>query len=351
MKLSRTVLFPYYLALKTRHAMYDKQILGHKVTYFEDVPTICVGNVTAGGTGKTPHTEMIIRALEKDAHFSGSDIAVLSRGYKRRTKGFLMVEPTGTVAQYGDEPLQVKKKFPDINVAVDANRVQGCRKLIEDIKPGVIVLDDAFQHRKIRARLNIVLVNSRRPVDTDNLLPIGRLRDLPGRLSKADIIIVTKCDPDMSDSDFEEWKKRLHIRPEQSIFFTKIGYGELEPVFPEGNRRYAYSDKAILFSGIADDTPLYDELWRKHRVVGRFAFGDHHNFSKSDMKALRKAALKEPESTAVLVTTEKDAQRLLSCKSVPQDIKHRIFQMPIVVEFFNEKERQRFSDALVKGIR
>lgn len=348
---SKFLLFPYYLALKTRHFCYDRQILGHKVTRIEGTPTICVGNVTVGGTGKTPHTEMIIRTLEQREDWGGKSISVLSRGYRRKTKGYLEVQADGSAALFGDEPLQIKKKFPEVHVAVDENRVEGCRKLIDSIHPDLIILDDAFQHRKIQAGLNIVLVNSHRPVDEDELLPVGRLRDLPGRLSKADIIVVTKCDPEMTEKEFEGWKSRLNLRDGQQVFFTKLGYGDLEPVFPEGNPRYVYSDKAILFSGIADDSQLYDELWRNHRVVGRFAFGDHHNFSKSDMRTLRKAATRETESTAVLVTTEKDAQRLLTCKHVPQDLKARIFKKPITVEFFNEEERRRFSDALVEGMR
>ena len=157
------------------------------------VPTICVGNITVGGTGKTPHTEMILRLLQEAGR---SGLAVLSRGYKRKSKGFQTVQVDSTAAFAGDEPLQIKRKFPAVDVAVDKNRVEGCAKLVES-GASLIVLDDAFQYKKLHASLNVVLVNSHRPIFEDRLLPFGRLRDLPSRIADADVVIVSKCPREM----------------------------------------------------------------------------------------------------------------------------------------------------------
>ena len=206
----------YRIILGIRHFLFDK---GWKKSYRADVPTICVGNVSVGGTGKTPHTEMILRLLLHSDEWAYSDIAVLSRGYKRKSKGFQKVGRDGTALQFGDEPLQIAKKFPSVTVAVDKDRVEGCRFLThpellqtdkkakgcldKDIPAAdIIVLDDAFQHRRLKADVNVVLVDYNRPVQKDRLLPWGKLRDLPSRLRAADILIVTKC-----PTYLDEWEK------------------------------------------------------------------------------------------------------------------------------------------------
>lgn len=205
--IDRILLFPYSLTLACRHALYNIGLFkSHKAA----VPTICVGNITVGGTGKTPHTEMILRMLLEDEQWQDKNIAVLSRGYKRKSKGFQQVVLDGTTEDYGDEPLQIKRKFPQVTVAVDKSRKEGCmflsnpdllqtskkarRCIHKDMpKADLIILDDAFQHRAIKPTLSIVLVDYGRPTFKDHLLPIGRLRDLPERIAAADIVIVTKC--------------------------------------------------------------------------------------------------------------------------------------------------------------
>ena len=201
--IDKVLLFPYWLALKLRHFMFD---CGLRKQHRTQVPSICVGNITVGGTGKTPHTEMLLRTLMTDEEWSGKSLAVLSRGYKRKSRGFQQVVADGTAKEYGDEPLQIKKKFPGATVAVDSSRREGCDFLChpEKIKTArrgrrckhkdmpaadLIILDDAFQHRNVKASVSIVLVNYNRPVFRDHLLPLGKLRDLPERLSDADIII------------------------------------------------------------------------------------------------------------------------------------------------------------------
>ena len=204
----------YGLALKIRHFFYDK---GWKKSFSPQVPTLCVGNVTAGGTGKTPHVEMILRMLI--AHWKQP--AVLSRGYKRKSKGFQIVPHDGSALQYGDEPVQMARKFPDITVAVDKDRVHGCEQLRG---AGVIVLDDAFQYRRLQPTLSIVLVDYHRPVFKDRLLPWGRLRDLPSRLKKADSVMVTKCPAYLDEEERASWRKHLKLSADQPLFFTTLRY-------------------------------------------------------------------------------------------------------------------------------
>ena len=234
--IDKILLFPYWLTLKIRHFMYDH---GMKKVHTADVPTICVGNVTVGGTGKTPHTEMIIRTLTQDVDWGARNIAVLSRGYKRRTKGFQQVVADGTAKEYGDEPLQIKRKFPFITVAVDKSRKEGCdflchpEKLLTSKKArkcrhkdfpkaDLIILDDAFQHRSLKPTVSILLVDYNRPVFKDHLMPLGKLRDLPERIQAADIIIVSKCPTYLDAWERSKWTEALGIRKNQHIFFTTI---------------------------------------------------------------------------------------------------------------------------------
>ncbi|MBQ6253957.1 MAG: tetraacyldisaccharide 4'-kinase [Bacteroidales bacterium] len=375
--LDRIILAPYFLALKLRHYCYDHGIL--KVRTCE-VPTICVGNITAGGTGKTPHTEMILRTLLRSDDWAYEDVAVLSRGHRRSTRGFQIVKREGSVKEYGDEPLQIKKKFPGVTVAVDRNRVKGCDILCHpeklktekrargcseaEIAPAdLIVLDDAFQYRALRAYLNIILVDFNRPTHKDHLLPFGRLRDLPARLSGADMIIVSKCPAYLEDEAKIQWAKSFGLKDydtrtckgldkkgsEKTLLFTTIWYSSLKPVFEEADPRYAYSHKLILFSGIAKDTPLRMYLSDEHRIVKRFNFEDHHTYTGFDIRKIHRAVLEHP--TAVVATTEKDCQRILDFKNIPEDLKVRLFQVPIEVGFLSETEKAVFETSLLDALR
>ena len=375
--LDRIILAPYYLALKLRHYCYDHGVI--KVRTCE-VPTICVGNITAGGTGKTPHTEMILRTLLKSDDWAYEDVAVLSRGHRRSTRGFQVVRREGSVKEYGDEPLQIKKKFPGVTVAVDRNRVKGCDILLHpeklktekrargcsdaEIAPADLsVLDDAFQYRALRAYLNIVLVDYNRPTYKDHLLPFGRLRDLPERLSKADMIIVSKCPAYLEDESKVQWAKSFGLKDydtrtcrgtdkkgvEKILLFTTIWYSSMKPVYEEADPRYAYSQKLILFSGIAKDTPLRMYLSDQHRIVKRFNFEDHHTYTKLDIRKIHRAVTEHP--TAVVATTEKDCQRILDFKNIPEDLKVRLFQVPIEVGFLSETEKEVFETTLLEALR
>ncbi|MDO5442052.1 MAG: tetraacyldisaccharide 4'-kinase [Bacteroidia bacterium] len=376
--IDKILLSPYYLVLKIRHGMYNKGFIFKSRE--AEVPTICIGNITAGGTGKTPHTEMLLRTLQQSDDWGFRNVAVLSRGYKRKSKRFQQVSRDGTAGFYGDEPLQIKKKFPAVTVAVDKNRVEGCRflchpDLLETSKKGrkcvnrtmapseLIVLDDAFQYRKLKASYNIVLVDYNRPLNKDMLIPMGRLRDLPSRLREADAVIITKCPHYMEDTDKAEFLAKMGYHDfdpalceavnkkggTQKVFFTCINYQPLVQIYDEGDTRYIYSKKLILFSGIAKDTPLRQFLSDKYKIVKRFKFSDHHTYSGSDIRTIEASTKVNP--TAVVATTEKDAQRLVDCRKVTPKLKERLFQIPIETAFLSEIEEAVFTSSLIESLR
>ncbi|MBQ0006065.1 MAG: tetraacyldisaccharide 4'-kinase [Alistipes sp.] len=328
-------LFPYYLTLKIRHWLYDT---GRKKSVSYDVPVICVGNVTVGGTGKTPHIEMLIRMLQDEYR-----IAVISRGYGRRTKGFREVSVDDDYRDVGDEPLQIKKKFPSVRVAVDADRcrtVETLMALQEDGRPTMILLDDAFQYRRIIPKINIVLVSVTRPVFEDHLLPLGRLRDLPSRMKMADIVVVTKMEGCLDSTLISSWRKKLSLSQKQSIFFTGLKYGKLVPVFAsEVEPRYEYSQSTVFFTGIADDAPFREYLQRMYEIKYSISFSDHHAFSASDFKSI--SAISDKFYTSVVITTEKDAQRIVDRgEEIPASLKQRLFYVPIVSELIPDVGNQ-----------
>ena len=375
--IDKILLFPYWLSLKLRHFFYDS---GLRKVSSADVPTICIGNITVGGTGKTPHTEMLIRTLLQDEEWGSRSIAVLSRGYKRKTKGFQQVTSDGTALAYGDEPLQIKMKFPGITVAVDKSRTEGCdflahpdklqttkkgKKCIDKDLPAadLIILDDAFQHRALKPTLSIVLVDYNRPIFKDHLLPMGRLRDLPERIAAADIVIVSKCPNDVNAWEKCTWAENLGIRnfdaascsgtrrngKKQHIFFSTITYDAAEAVFPEGNPRYIYTNRLVLFSGIANDAPLLSYLSSDYKIVRHFKFPDHHKFSRADINTITSAAKEFP--TSVIMTTEKDCQRIRDCHKIKEELKQRLFYSPIKTAFLTENEKEKFITALKDGLR
>jgi tetraacyldisaccharide 4'-kinase len=345
----------YGLGVHIRHKMFDAGIL--KSVEF-DIPIVCVGNIAVGGTGKTPHTEYLISYLSKQY-----TVGVLSRGYGRKTRGFIEATRESSYRQIGDEPKQIKQKFPNITVCVCEKRVEGIRKMRE-LHPEInlIILDDAFQHRALKPTLSIVLIDHNRPSFQDFLLPLGRLRDLPERVHEADVLIVTKCPYDMNSWQKCTWadnlglknfnaKESYGIRPDgqkQYLFFTSITYDTPEAIFPEGDPRYIHSKRLILFSGIANDTPMARWLSGEYKIVKRFKFPDHHQFSKGNIASISSAAL--AHSTAVVMTTEKDAQRIRDCKRLSYDMKMRMFFLPIKTRFVEEEEEKIFISVVRKSL-
>lgn len=333
----------YRLVLALRHLFYDK---GWKKSFQAPVPTICIGNITAGGTGKTPFTELVLRKLLQSDEWAYRNIAVLSRGYKRKKRGFLLVPRDGSAADYGDEPLQLARKFPSVTVAVEKDRVKGCKLLTgsAETPADIIVLDDAYQYRRLRCDLNVVLVDYHRPVFKDKLLPWGRLRDLPSRLGKARIVVVTKCPAALDAWERSEWRRRLRLKEDQQLYFSTITYAQPEPVFPEADVRYTYSSRLVLVTGIANDAPLRSYLSDKYQISKRLAFKDHHKFTRADIRALAAAVKETP--TACLMTTEKDARRFQDVKNVPEAVRTRLFYIPIESAFLTPEEDAAFTAAL-----
>ncbi len=328
--LNKVLLFPYYLTLKLRHLFFDR---GYFKSYSFEVPIISIGNISVGGTGKTPHTEFLVRKfMERDR------VAVLSRGYGRKSKGFRYVSVDDDSKMSGDEPLQIKRKFPNVIVAVDGDRVRGVERLMElpeSERPTLIILDDGFQHRRLIPKKSILLISYSNPPFRDNLLPFGTLRDLPEQMKRADMVVITKCPPDVATEEQFIWRESLSLREGYPLFFTTVQYREPQPLFEEGDRRYLYSPFAILLTAIANSTDLENWVSSKYKIVGRLKYRDHKYFSKSNIRALEAKAKKGKE--AVIITTEKDAQRLKEVENISPMLKERIFYFPIKVKEIGEE--------------
>ncbi len=307
----RKLLYPfsvlYHLITGFRNKLYDQQILKSE-SY--DFPVICVGNLNTGGTGKSPMIEYLLDYLAEDYK-----VACLSRGYKRKSKGFQLVEEDSPAAQVGDEPLQFKKKFPKATVAVDANRREGIKKLTE-FSPDLILLDDAFQHRRVEAGLNILLTAYDDLYTDDLLLPGGNLRESSAGAKRADLIVVTKCPSALSEVEMEKIRKDLNPAPSQDIFFSTIQYTDrvfsADGSIPLENITSAFT----LVTGIAKPGPLLDFLKSRNLNLTHLRFSDHHHFSEKEIEALGREIK--------ILTTEKDYMRLKD--RLP---KEKLYYLPI----------------------
>jgi tetraacyldisaccharide 4'-kinase len=309
-----------------------------------------VGNITVGGTGKTPHVEMLIRYLAGDYR-----VAVLSRGYKRSTRGFRMVSENATVAEVGDEPRQVKNHFPDIPVAVDADRVHGVSKLLKiKHKPDVIILDDAYQHRRIKVALSILLVDYTRPVFEDILLPAGNLREPWKNSKRADILIVTKCPPQLTRGERSRFMGKLKPAPRQRVYFTCFSYGKPHPVFDtgQGTLRYKHLRKSgaciLLVTGIANPRPFMAFLQDTLVLGDTVLFPDHHTFGKDDLGLVRDRFDRMNGSEKYIFVTAKDAVKIRELE-VPEEIRQVLYLIPVHAEFIGKGERS-FLDRLHRTV-
>lgn len=322
----------YGIITGIRNSLFNCGILKSKSF---SIPVICVGNITVGGTGKTPHTEFLISALKKEFK-----IACLSRGYKRHTSGFVLAEEHSTARDIGDEPMQIKKKFPDITVACDTKRVRGIEQLLAlPQRLDVVILDDAFQHRYVKADINIVLIDYHRPVDKDYLLPAGRLRESWSSLKRADYIIVTKCPADITPIDQRIILKNLKIKPYQKLFFTMMQYGQAKGIVPGNTPLRIGKDAEILcVTGIARPESYVKYLERYTEHISELRFPDHHHFSKRNIQEIERTFKGLHSKEKYLFTTEKDAMRFALC-NLSTDLKKRMFYIPIEPVFINSKER------------
>lgn len=334
----------YRLVVNTRNMMFEMGILKSRAF---DVPVIAVGNITVGGTGKTPHIEYLVRALK-----GKYNVAVLSRGYKRKSKGFIVADENSTALEIGDEPFQIKKKFPNITVAVDKDRCHGIDMLEErDEKMDVVLLDDAYQHRYVKPGINILLVDYHRLIIYDDLLPVGRLREPVNGKNRADIVIVTKCPKDLKPMDFRVLYKAMDLYPYQQLFFTTLHYDSMVPLFGNGQEENldVLKDKNVLVvSGIASPEQIIHDLSPHCKHIEQLSYSDHHHFKKKDLIQISEtfAAMEGPKC---IVTTEKDASRLVNKEGMSDEMKANIYALPIKIQFMHNKEEE-FNEYIINYV-
>lgn len=340
----------YGFGVYTRNKMFDWGWL-KEVSF--DVPVVGVGNITVGGTGKTPHVEYILECLRYKRN-----IAVLSRGYKRKTSGFILASAKSTPDSIGDEPLQIYEKFGGtVKVAVCESRVKGVRELLREFPNlDLIVLDDSFQHRYIKPKVNIMLMDYAHPVYSDDILPLGRMRESAHSMERADMVIVTKCPQTVSALDMRIVSKHLKLMPYQKLYFSSFNYGGLIPVFPDEciNRirieDLKADDTVILLTGVANPRPFVNHF-RKYPFKKRVLhFPDHHDFKKSDLNEIQHKYDTAKGNRRIIITTEKDAVRIEHNPYFPHDLKPFIFYIPIGVRMLETNFGYDFVPDLVQAI-
>ncbi|MDR7208876.1 tetraacyldisaccharide 4'-kinase [Flavobacterium piscis] len=335
MNLLRKTLFPfailYGFITTIRNFLFDKGIL--KSTAF-DIPVIAVGNLSVGGTGKTPQIEYLIRLLSDKYK-----IATLSRGYKRKSLGFVLADSTSNAEILGDEPFQFYQKFPNIQVAVDANRINGITQLLsQNEKPGIILLDDAYQHRKVKAGFYILLTSYGDLYADDFMLPTGNLRESRSGANRANIVIVTKCSRNLSDEEQDRIRRKLKLNTDQELYFTFIDYDNA--IYGKNEKidvAEIKSEPKLLLVGIAKPAPFFDYLKNKNDEC--LTFPDHHHFSEADLDSIENKA-----QGRKIITTEKDYVRLKDSKLVAE-----LYYLPIKSRFVNQQ--QNFDAAILEYVK
>ncbi len=335
----RKLLFPisilYGIVVYVRNKCYDRGLFSSKS--FE-IPIICVGNITVGGTGKTPHTEYLIRQFQKQ-----HKIAVLSRGYGRKTKGFRLVETTDSAENVGDEPLQMKQKFAEITVAVDEKRARGIVKL-QELGCDLVILDDAFQHRSVKPLKSIVLMDYNRLPNNDFYLPSGNLRDGLSALQRADIICITKCSKSLSEQEKQQIIAQNKVQT--PCFFTHFEYGSFRAFATDKIVEVCENLEVLLVTGIANPMPLQNYLESKGITVDSLQYADHYDFSEKDFQKIEMAFSRIESANKIILTTEKDKVKLYPLLQKQQHLMQNFYYLPIQVAFENEKEQQKFLNCL-----
>lgn len=344
LKSFRYILFPfsiiYGFIIWIRNKLFDKNILRSATFNF---PLICVGNIAVGGTGKTPMTEYLVRLLK-----TKYNVATLSRGYKRKTKGFAIADENTTAIDIGDEPMQLHKKFPDITVAVAEERIVGIPQLLQE-KPQtkVIILDDAFQHREVKAGLNILLTEYQDLYTRDFILPSGNLRDVKSSSKRAQIIIVTKCKSHLNQEEKEDIIHELHPLDYQQVFFTKIEYASPYHLFTKEIKFLEPDCDILLICGIANPTPLQEMLTTYTDTYEMILFKDHHIFTTDDLEEIKKKFSEMASQNKIILTTEKDGVRLAKYESELKNLP--VYIIPMRHKFLFEEEAQ-FESAVISFI-
>jgi tetraacyldisaccharide 4'-kinase len=333
-----------------RNFLFDAEVLkSHEFS----IPVICVGNLAAGGTGKTPHSEYLIDLLRKSFK-----VAMLSRGYKRKTRGFRFADPGSQVGDIGDEPLQVYKKFPGIVVAVDNNRVNGVKKILEE-KPetSVIILDDGYQHRRIKPGFSILLSDFERLMISDHMLPYGNLRENKSNMSRADIILITKCPENISPIQRRIIVKEIRKAPYQNLYFTSITYKDPLPVFIDKDavpRKpeviISKESGIVLVTGIANPGHPYEFLKSRVGEVIHLTFSDHYQYTNRDIEKISKAWADMKSPVKYVITTEKDAVRLQEFTNIAESFRSAFYYIPIGINFLND-DKNEFDNLIVDYVR
>ena len=336
----------YGSIVRFRNWLFD---MGLKKSKSFSIPIISVGNITVGGSGKTPHVEYLIRLLHDKAK-----IAVLSRGYKRKSHGYVLAEESTTMPEIGDEPFQMHQKFSDIYVAVDAKRARGIENLQNDEATkdvDVVLLDDAFQHRYVKPGINILLVDYHRLIIYDKMLPAGRLREPLSGKNRADIVIITKCPKDLKPMEFRVLTKAMNLYPFQKLYFTSIDYDTPKGVFEE---KQIELDKlqdyhVLLLTGIASPKQMEHDLKPMTKDITNLSFGDHHSFKGKDIDRINDAFESMPEPR-IIITTEKDAVRLRETEGLYEKVKSNMYELPIKVSFMLDQQ-DNFNEKIISYVR
>jgi len=336
------ILYPfsllYHFATSIRNYLFD---IGYKKSFEFDRFVVSVGNLSVGGTGKTPMVEFIINFLKEDYN-----IATLSRGYGRKTKGFRLASTDDDASTIGDEPMQFYKKFKNVKVAVGEERAVAIPFILAE-EPGteIIILDDAYQHRYVKPNFNILLTPCSEPFYKDYVLPSGRLRESRKGANRADALIITKCDKALTDIEMNTIKKEVATYSPAPVYFTTTKYLDPQPVY----RQCKWGDNVMLFSGIASSEHLSNYLANKYNLVKELKFGDHHNYSEKDIKEIIAVFESLGFSEKCLVTTEKDMVRLQQSDIMNHMEGIPVFYIPIEIEFL--KDGSNFEDQLLKSIK
>ncbi|NOT37801.1 MAG: tetraacyldisaccharide 4'-kinase [Saprospiraceae bacterium] len=315
-------------------SLYQAQyISGITKSFSFNIPVITIGNLSVGGTGKSPHVEFLIRHLKDFIH-----PAVLSRGYRRKTYGHIDVSINQNSHEVGDEPLQMKLKFPDIAIAVNKNRSIGIPRLIKDHpETQVIILDDAYQHLAVKPYLNILLTEYTNPFSKDYLLPSGRLREWRFGHQRAQIVVVTKCPHEPDEAEKNKWRNELKLKADQKLFFSRISYGTPYNIFKKDNEYIlTESSQVILVSAIAQSDYLNDYVFPRVGSLTDYSYEDHHYFSSDEILKMINKYKSIQHHNKILLTTEKDATRLSLFRQFFDEHKIPVFAIPITVEFYEQ---------------
>ena len=342
----------YGLGVKFRNMLFDMDILKSK-SY--SVPIISVGNITVGGTGKTPHVEYLIRLLKDQFN-----VAMLSHGYKRKSSGYVLATTETPMKMIGDEPYQIKQKYPKVTVAVDGKRTRGIEHLTNDDETketDVILLDDAFQHRYVKPGVNILLVDYHRSIIFDKLIPTGRLREPLKGKDRADIVIVTKCPKDLKPMEFRVLTKQMNLYPYQQLYFTTLDYRQLKKVFPTTPSNQTIPSHledltdyhVLLLTGIASPKQIYYDVKPHAKDIKTLAYGDHHAFKQKDIHHINETFASMP-SPKVIITTEKDMVRLETVEGLSDEVRNNLLVLPVRIIFMLEGEAT-FNENIIGYVR